>query len=72
MEYNNKAKLKEQNSSKLTDSKKGLAVTKGRGREKGTRCIIISTHSISRSQVRQYSTEKTSNDSTASYYAGGQ
>ena len=43
MEYNNKAKLKEQNSSRLTDCKKGLAVTKGKrvgegrqeGREKG-------------------------------------
>ena len=31
MEYNNKAKLKEQNSSRLTDSKKGLVVTKGKG-----------------------------------------
>ena len=38
MEYNNEAKLKEQNSSRLTDSKKELAVTKGEGwggREKG-------------------------------------
>ena len=31
MEYNNEAKLKEQNSNRLTDSKKGLAVTKGEG-----------------------------------------
>ena len=31
---NNEAKLKEQNSSRLTDSKKGLVVTKGKGCEK--------------------------------------
>ena len=31
MEYNNKAKLKEQNSSRLRDSKKNLAVTKEKG-----------------------------------------
>ena len=51
VEYNNKAKLKEQNSSRLTDSKKGLAVTKGKrlgrvgeeGRRRGLRGIIIST-----------------------------
>ena len=37
VEYNNEAKLKEQNSRRLTDSKKELAVTKGEGcgREKG-------------------------------------
>ena len=43
MEYKNKAKLKEPNSNRLTESKKGLAVIKadgwgragGRGREKG-------------------------------------
>ena len=31
VEYNSKAKLKEQNSSRLTDSKKGLVLTKGKG-----------------------------------------
>ena len=31
MEYNNKAKLKEQNSSRLTEPKNGLTVTKGKG-----------------------------------------
>ena len=31
--YNNKAKLKEQNSNRLTDSKQGLVVTKGRSEE---------------------------------------
>ena len=39
VEYNSEAKLKEQNSNRLTDSKKGLALTKRevgwRGREKG-------------------------------------
>ena len=35
MEYNNEAKLKEQNSSRLTDSKKGLVVTKGKGTGEG-------------------------------------
>ena len=36
MEYNNEAKLKEQNSSRLTNSKKRLAVTKGKGGGEGT------------------------------------
>ena len=80
MEYNNKAKLKEQNSSRLTDSKKGLVVTKGEGwsRVSGEggrrelRGIMISTHNIGRSRGMQYSTEKTSNDSIASYYTDGQ
>ena len=31
VEYKNEAKLKEQNSSRLTDSKKTLVVTKGEG-----------------------------------------
>ena len=36
MEYNNKAKkLKEQNSSRLTEPKNGLAVTKGIGSGEG-------------------------------------
>ena len=54
MEYNNKAKLKEQNSSRLTDSKKGLVVTKGKGAGKdageggrwGLRGIMIGTHGV--------------------------
>ena len=79
MEYNNKAKLKEQNSNRLTDSKKGLAVTKGKGLEKvggeggrrGIRGIMISTHNTggwhgegSIAQRRQVVT-------LASYYAAG-
>ena len=67
MEYKNKAKLKEQNSNRLTDSKKGLAVTKGKelgrvageGGRRGLRGTIISTQNIRRSQGRQYSMEKT-------------
>ena len=35
MEYNSEAKLKEQNSSRLTDSKKGLMVIKGTGGREG-------------------------------------
>ena len=31
MEYKNKEKLKEQNSSRITELKKGLTVTKGKG-----------------------------------------
>ena len=31
MEYKNKEKLKEQNSSRITEPKKGLTVTKGKG-----------------------------------------
>ena len=52
MEYNNKAKQKKQNSSRHTDSKKGLAVTKGwertgeEGGIKGLRGIMFSTHGV--------------------------
>ena len=54
MEYNNEAKLKEQNSSRLTNSEKWLAVTKGEGCERavgeggrrGLRSIMISTHGV--------------------------
>ena len=54
MEYNNEAKLKEQKSSRLTDSKNELVVTKeercGRaGREggrRGLRGIMFSTHGV--------------------------
>ena len=52
MEYNNEAKLKEQNGSRLRDSKNELVVTKGEGcgradREggrRGLRDIMFSTH----------------------------
>ena len=51
MEYKNKEKLKEQNSSRLTEPKKGLAVKKGKelgrvseeGGRRGLRGIISST-----------------------------
>ena len=54
MEYNNKAKLKEQNSGRLTDSKKGLVFTKGKGLKrvvgeggrKGLKSIMINTHNV--------------------------
>ena len=54
MGYNNEAKLKEQNSSRLRDSKKELVVTKGEGcgrvgEERGRRelrGIMFSTHGV--------------------------
>ena len=54
MEYNNEAKLKEQNSSRLTNFKKGLVVTKEEGWGKvgeeegrrGLRGIMFSTHGV--------------------------
>ena len=54
MEYNNEAKLKEQNSSKLRDSKNKLVVIKGEGcgrasgegGRRGLRGIMFSTHSV--------------------------
>ena len=53
MEYNSKAKLKEQNSSRLTEPK-GLGITKGKGLKKvgaeggrrGLRGVMISTHNV--------------------------
>ena len=79
MEYNDKANLKEQNSSRLTDSKKRLGVTKGDGWEwvhggrRGLKGILIGTHSVCVwSRGRQCSTEKTSSDSVASHYTDGQ
>ena len=65
MAYNNKAKLKEQNGSRLTNSTKGLAITKGKGLgrvgekggRKGLRGTIINTYNIGRSLGRQYSRE---------------
>ena len=54
MEYNNEAKLKEQNSSRLRDSKKELVFTKGEGCQRacgeggrrGLRGIMFSTHGV--------------------------
>ena len=54
MEYNNEAKLKEQNSSRLRDSKNELVVTKGEGcgraggegGRRGRRGIMLSTHAV--------------------------
>ena len=54
MEYNNEAKLKEQNSSRLTDSKKGLVIAKGEGcgraaaegGRRGLWGIMFSTHGV--------------------------
>ena len=40
--------------------------------QRGLRGILIHTRNIGRSQGRQYSTEKTSNNSIASDYADGQ
>ena len=52
MDYNNEAKLKEQNSSRFTEPKNGLTVTKGKGLGRmggkggirGLRGIMTSTH----------------------------
>ena len=55
MEYKNKEKLKEQNSSRITEPKNGLTVTKGKGtgedgweaRDKGKKGdITISRHNV--------------------------
>ena len=54
MEYNKEAKLKEQNSSRLRDSKNELVITKGGvfGREgveggtRGLRGVMFSTHGV--------------------------
>ena len=54
MEYNNEAKLKEQNSSRLRNSKKELVVTKGEGcgrasgegGRRGLRGIMFCTHGV--------------------------
>ena len=62
MKYKNKRKLKEQNSSRLTHSKKGLAVTKGEGGRRGLRGVMINTHNVGGARGRQHSTEKTSSD----------
>ena len=54
MEYNNEAKLKEQNGSRLRDSKNELVVTKGegcastggKGGRSGLRGVMFSTHGV--------------------------
>ena len=54
MEYKNKRKLKEQNSSRSTEPKNGLVVTKGegcgradgKGGRRGLRGIMFSTHGV--------------------------
>ena len=80
MECNDEAKLKEQNNSRLRDSKKGLVLTKGEGcgrmggegGRRGLRGIMISTHGVEGgSWVRQCSTEKANSESAASYYTDG-
>ena len=80
MEYKNKRKLKEQNSSQSTEPKNGLIVTKGKGTgedgwEKGGKKkkggIMISMYSAWGARGGLCTTEKTSSDFTASYYADG-
>ena len=83
MEYKNKRKLKEQNSSRSTEPKNGLTGTKRKGtgedrwegRDMGGKkrrgalrlaCIVLGRHG------EGCATEKTSSDSTASYYVEGQ
>ena len=44
----------------------------GNGGIRGLKGIMISTHNIGGAQGRKYSTEKTSSDFIASYYADGQ
>ena len=71
MDHNNEAKVKEQISSRLTEPKKGLAVTKGeewrRVNEEGgrrvLRGIIIGIHGVGGVMGRQYSMEKKGSDS---------
>ena len=80
MENKNKGKLKEQNSSRFTEPKNGLTVTKGKGtgedgwkgRDKGRKKkggITISMNNVGGVLCGLYNTEKTSSDFTASYYA---
>ena len=83
MEYKNKGKLREQNSSRITEPRNGLIVTKGKGtgtmggkggirvgKKKGG--ITISMYSVVGGMGRVCNTEKTSSDFTAPYYADGQ
>ena len=83
MEYKNKRKLKEQNSSRSTEPKNGLTVTKGKGtgddgwegREKGggkKGDLMISMYNVGWALGGLCNTVKTSSDSSASYYTDGQ
>ena len=75
--------MKEQNSSRITEPKNGLTVTKGKGtgedgwegREKGGKKkggLMISMCNVGSACGRQCNTEKISSDFTASYYTDGQ
>ena len=77
MEYKSKEKLKEQNSSRITEPTNELTVTKGKGtgedrwewRGKGGEkkgSIPISMYNMGGIQGWLYNTEKTSSDFTAS------
>ena len=73
MEYNSKAKLKEQNSSRFRLQEGTRERGRGWGGErKGLRGIMISTHGVGGSWGRQCNTEKTNSDFVASYYTDGQ
>ena len=80
MVYKNKGKLKEQNSSRITEPKNRLTATKGKGTVKGgirvgkkKGGITISMCNVGVGGMgRAYNTEKTSSYSTASYYTDGQ
>ena len=78
-----KEKLKEQNSSRITEPKNGLTVTKGKGTGEdgwdrtdygGKRkwALGFSMYNVGESWGRLWNTEKTSSDSTASFYADEQ
>ena len=75
--------MNEQNSSRITEPKNGLIVTKGKGtgedgwegRDKGEEKkegIMISMYSAWGTRGGLRNTEKTSSDFTASYYTDGQ
>ena len=83
MEYKNRRKPKEQNSSRNTEPKNGLTVTKGKGlvrmvgkggvrvgKKKGG--ITINMYSVGVPRGGLCNTGKTSSDFTASYYVDGQ
>ena len=75
MEYNSKAKTegtKQQQTHRTQEWTNSYQRERDWGRRRGLRVIKISTHNIGGVQGRKYSTEKTSSDSMASYYADGQ
>ena len=83
MEYKNKGKLKEQTTSRITEPKNGLIVTKGKGtgedgwevRDNGRKKkegTMISMYSAWGTRGELCNTEKTSSDFTPSYYTDGQ